>query len=275
MIVISSPLVLSLSGTYSENLPVIGWQNLVSVVGITADYEEAEYPATNLANVATNLLWKSGDASEQYIEFEIATEDQVDYIGVARHNFGSGEIIVSVEYLSDDESPEVWTELVQETLLPNDNAAIFRFEPTYLTHAKIRLRLQPQGTVEPQAAVAYVGRLLVMPRSFPESHTPVNFGTETDTAVGESDGGEYLGAIIRRRRLSSTIDFQFLNDVWYRANMADFVDFANRRNPFFFAWNPGEHPTEVGFSWLTSDAQPSFKPILGVADIQLQYGAVA
>src|SRR5690606_8959527 len=98
------------------------------------------------------------------------------------------QITVSVEGRDEIEgSPETeWVELVGETLLADDGPVIFRFTPQPL--AQIRLRMQP-GSALPTAAVVYVGKLLVMERSFPVDgrFTPFPLGRAVRAVDGFSE----------------------------------------------------------------------------------------
>src|SRR5687768_7274229 len=113
-LVISSALVLAeVADDLSLNHPVIGWHNVVTASTIVATNEDASYPASNLANPTTHLEWRIDDDTEQYLTVTTNCIDEIDYVGIAGHNYGSGEIPVSVGYF-DTSSPPVWVELVEE-----------------------------------------------------------------------------------------------------------------------------------------------------------------
>ncbi len=167
-VIISSSLtlgdVLSGGGAINGNNPIIGYQNLVTAANISSTTENPDFPATNLANPSTSLKWV-GDASppaDEYITIEVNADEEIDYVGIGRHNFGTAQITVSIEGLADaDALPQVWDEIVQETIPANDQPLILRFTPA--GYASLRIRLQP-GLADPTAAVVYVGKLLVLQR---------------------------------------------------------------------------------------------------------------
>lgn len=139
-LVISSAIVLAgaVDGLSLDH-PVIGWHNVVTAGGIAATSAEANYPASNLANPATHAQWRAGQGGQQYLTITTGEVDPIDYIAVAGHNWGSGEIPVSVEgFISG-----VWTEIVEETMLADDGPALFRFASQSLS--QIRFRLQASG----------------------------------------------------------------------------------------------------------------------------------
>ena len=72
MIVFSSALVLSRATADVTDLPMIGYENVVTIANLAADQEDADYPATNLANPLTTSLWKSGSTDDQYLTITLS-----------------------------------------------------------------------------------------------------------------------------------------------------------------------------------------------------------
>lgn len=267
MIVFSPSLVLSASPTLGPNNPVIGWRNLVTLAGVTADDEDADYPATNLANPSTNLRWQSDTTDEQYLTFDVETEDEVDYVGIARHNFGTGQITVSVEYYDGAD----WVELIPEFIPADDAPLLMRFEPTMLE--QIRVRLQPTATA-PRAAVAYVGLLLVLQHKIYVGHNPLPLSRSADVLTGMSESGEFLGRVVLSERLGTGVSLTNLTPAWVRAELWPFI-VASKDAPFFFAWRPTEYPLEVGYAWLTNSPKPTNSKNNGMMACDLDLGGVA
>lgn len=250
MIVISSSVVLArAAGEVDGDLPAVGWRNVVTAGSIVADTQEANYPASNLANPATHLEWRAADDSEQYLTITTNETDEIDYVGIAKHNFGSAEIPVSVEAYDGAN----WNEIVEEVLLPDDSPIILRFEAQSI--GQIRIRLQT-GADNPRAAVVYVGKLLDLERKVYVGHTPLPHGRKTTVANGKSETGNFLGRIVLGEWRESTIPLSLISPSWYRENMDAFLAVA-KEIPFFFAWRPETYPLEVGYGWLTDDPMPA------------------
>ncbi|MGF7161290.1 hypothetical protein FHS85_002925 [Rhodoligotrophos appendicifer] len=257
MIILSDALVLSSSGdAVDADNPVIGWESVVTIGNVVANTEDSNYPATNLANSSTASKWVAEDTTEQYLTVSLSPSRSLDYLAVARHNFGSGAIPVSVEgRLSTEDS---WEELVEDVLLPDDGPVIFRFEPQPLL--QVRLRMQA-GDLPPQAAVLYLGSLLVMERSFDieSPFTPLPFGMARDIVTGRSESGNFLGRIVTGGRSESFVSFSHLTPAWYRASFHPFMQ-VSKSTPFFFAWAPQSYPREVGYAWISPEGNP--QPLL-------------
>jgi hypothetical protein len=176
----------------------------------------------------------------QHLTITTGTAELLDYVGIAGHNFGTAQIAVSIEGFIAG----VWTEIVQAVILPDDAPAIFRFVPQSLPQIRIKLAA---GLAAPEAAVVYVGRLLVMERGLYDDHTPLKFARKLDVVNGRGESGAFLGRIVTGEQVASPARFSLLSPAWYRANMEPFLLAAQER-PFFFAWRPQSYPREAGYA---------------------------
>jgi hypothetical protein len=276
-VVVSSALTisdtLSGGGVINANNPIIGYQNLVTTSNIESDTEELAFPVTNLANPSTNLKWVGEDSSpaeDEYITLTLNTVEEIDYIGVAKHNWGSAQITVSIEIFDTDASPEAWVEVIGETLLATDSPAIFRFTPQAV--GQIRLRLQP-GTAVPEAAVVYAGKLLILQRRIYVGHAPINMNRGTKVVNARSESGNFLGRIILNQMTKTSVNLINLTPSWYRTYMEPFIQ-ASIEDPFFFAWRPSDYPREVGYAWMTNDPVPSNALANGYMQVTLEMSGV-
>lgn len=275
MIVLSSTLVLSATETINVNNPVIGYRNIVTPSNVTSSTAATGFPASNLGNPATHLKWQGGvNTGDEYITITTNTLDDIDYLAVAKHNFGTAQCVVSVDGNVAGDSPDVgFVEIVQETMLADDTPVLFRFTAQPLT--QIRLRIQP-GILVPEAAVVYVGKLLEMERSIKidVDHTPINMGRVSKVVNGKSTSGNFLGRIVLGEFRESTADFDHITPDWYRSDFDPFV-VSSQEDPFFFAWNPTEYPLEVGYCWTTNDPMPDVHPVTRRIAVQLKMQGVA
>lgn len=267
MIIISSAYALALAAAGSANAPIIGYQNLVTIANISADSENADYPAVNLANPATTNRWKSGSTSEQYVTAAINEVDDVDYVGIARHNFGTAQLAVSVE---GDPDGMGFDELVAPAIPADDAPLIFRFTPG--SYQSIRIKIAA-GSIAPQAAVMYVGAVLPLQRNIYVGHTPIVDGRSDNAVNGRSESGQFLGRIITGSAVSTDVSMQNLTAAWYRANMRPFLA-AARNKPFFFGWRPSTYPAEAGYAWLTNQPRPSNQRANGMMQVDLSLGGI-
>ena len=259
-------------GVINADNPLIGYENLVTSANVSSTTAATGFPVINLANPSTNLRWigeTSSPEADEYITLEINTAELVDYVAIARHNFATAQIAVSIEAL-DEGSPESWTEIVADVIPPNDGPLMFRFTPQAVT--SIRIRMQP-GSAAPTAAVVYTGALLVLQRRIYVGHTPITDGRKSKVTNAKSESGNFLGRIVLNEMTETAVDMTNLTPAWYRSYMRPFV-LASKESPFFFAWRPDAYPNEVGFAWLTEDAIPSNALANGMMSINLKMNGI-
>lgn len=270
MIVNASGLDTSPSTGLNGNSPLIGYDTVLSTSAIVADGEDADYPDSNLANVSTAAKWVGADTTDQYLTLTMNSSVQCDYVGIARHNFGTAEIVVSLE-AETAAAPSTWNEIVGEFTPSDDAPIIMRFTPALYT--RLRVKLQPDVTA-PEAAVIYAGRLLILQRRIYVGHTPITLGRDARITNGRAESGDFLGRIVLTETLKTAVDLQNITPSWYRSNFDPFV-VAAREAPFFFAWRPEDYPDEVGFAWLTNEPQPSNQRSNGMMQVSLQMDGLA
>lgn len=261
--------------------PIVGYQTLVTTSNVTATTEDPDFPASNLATAATSAKqsWKAGagsPSSDEYLTVTLDQAEQVDYLAVAAHNFGSTQAAVSIEGNSEDTgSPADWFELVSPHLLSSDAPAIFRFTPEVLVGIRLRVQAALLSVADvPQCAVMYAGRLLYLQRRIYVPHTPLPYGRQLSVASQRSIAGAFLGRIVLSETLRTTIALQNLTAAWYRTYMDPFL-VAAKTSPFFFAWRPGTYPSEAGFAWLADDPQVANQAGNGTMQVTLNLEGIA
>ena len=276
MIVIARDLVLSEGNDITADNPVIGYENLVTASNISSTSADSNFPVTNLANPSTYLKWQGADngspssGNDEYLTVTLNTIEPIDYVAIAKHNFGSAQIPVSIEGDDGQGASPNWPELVTDVLLPDDSPVLFRFTSQSL--ASVRVRLQP-GTEVPNAAVLYVGKLLALQRRLYVGHTPIKYGRSTMVTNGRSESGNFLGRVVLQETNGTSVALQNLTPSWYRTYFDPFVQDA-KENPFFFAWRPQSYPYETGYAWLTNDPKPTNARPNGMMSVDLQMAGV-
>lgn len=251
-IVISDSFVLSDSTPQypvTADHPIVGWHNIVTATNIAATHEDPDFPASNLATGSTYEDWRSDDDGEQFLTITTGYVDEIDYVGVAKHNWGTEQVTVSIEGFIDG----VWEELVGEMLLADDAPLLFRFTAQSLSH--VRIRLQAPTDALPRAAVVYVGKLLTLERKIWNDHVPLPHGRKTEIQNGRSESGNFMGRIVLGAWRESVIPLSLLSPDWVRDYAMDFL-IASATTPFFFGWRPETYPLEVGYVWTTEDPMP-------------------
>lgn len=257
---------------YTQDNPLVGYDNRATVDNLATTTEDADNPAINLANENTAQVWKGGaPSSPPADEYLTVTGDlsTADYIGIAVPNFSAAGVAVSIEELAG--SPPTWVEIIEPNVPEDDGTLIFRFAPG--ARSGLRVRLQP-GTDVPSAAVLFVGTLLILERRLYVGHAPLGLSSEVTSSIGMAEGGAFLGKVLIGEKFSTSVSLQNLTPAWVRASLKPFLA-AAKTLPFFFAWRPDQYPGETGFCWLTSAPRPTNQSPNGLMSVSFDMDGIA
>jgi hypothetical protein len=266
-IIIASNIVLSGDeAALSLDHPIIGWSTATSAA---ADSEDSNNPASNMQNPATHLFWRAGAPDSPpatYIYITLAGyNDNFDYVAIARHNLGTNSTPIAIGYF-DSNSPFSFIPLIGDTILPDDGPTLFRFAEQGTNHIVIRLT---PGGFTPQIAVAYGGKLLVLPRKVYQGFAPINHSRVAKVTNGRSEAGNFLGRIVLQEFVKDTMPLSLIDPTYFRDHITQFLT-ASKESPFFIAWRPQTYPTEVGYCHMTNDPVPINEAPHGLIGMQLE-----
>lgn len=238
---------IALPSGVDANAPVFAINNVITdaLLTVTAD---ASYPKSNLANPATFLKWKNSAATAVTITIETLSTD-TDYIGIARHNFGT--VGASIKVQGDTGSGYV--DIVSVYTPTTDDPILLNFTKASYIGLKVVIGA---GSAAQEAAVLYAGAAMYGQRNIYVGHRPITLVPQLDVVNGRSEAGEFLGRIIIGERRSTSIELTELTPGWVRSALDPFF-IAAKSTPFFFAWRPDTYPLEVGYVWMAGDPEVS------------------
>lgn len=269
-VIFSDALVASVGDPQADlNSPIFGYQSFVTAAGVASGNAATGYPITNVANISTASFWRASATTQQYVTVTVNPAQTIDYVGVARHNFATAGVAVSVETQIGSGDP--WVEVIPASIPANNNAIIFRFVAQSAFGVRLKLAA---SSAAPEIAVLFVGKLLVSTQRIYVGHSPITLNRRAEIVSGMSESGNYLGRIVTGSNLTTSVSLTHLKPDWYRANFDPFV-LAAQTTPFFFGWRPYSYPNEVGFSWLTNDPTPSNMLPNGMMQISLEMAGVS
>ena len=267
-IILSRDIVLTDASVEDPNAGHIGYHTLLTFSNVTADSEETENPARNLANVATNLFWRSLSNSEQYLTVAPGLNAGIDYVGFANHNFGSGGISYQVQGSDDG----VDWEDIGDLIIPDGDGPHMQIFPLTVK-LFYRIKLTPSGLIVPRAAVIYLGKCLVLQRRTYVGHTPITMGRDSKFSTNISESGQFLGRVVKSESLNTALNLKNLTPEWYRTYFDPFAKSAATR-PFFWAWRPVDYPLEVGYCWTTDDIVPKNQSANGMMETSFKISGI-
>ncbi|MFS8607285.1 MAG: discoidin domain-containing protein [Gammaproteobacteria bacterium] len=248
------------------NNPRLGWRNFVTSSNVDASSEADGFPAINLGNPATYLKWRASSAAAQTLVIDLATETEIDYIGIASHNLGSAGIAYELESSNDSST---WTSRASGAPT-NDRVVFHEFALTPARYWRLSLSA---GTAAPEIAVLYLGRVTILERRIYVGHTPITMGRKRQTSTGRSERGQFLGRIRLSETLESTIAMQNIDPDWYRDELDGLIEDEDL-NPFFWAWRPSDFPEEAAFAWSMGDIVPVNQRSNGMMQFEARIQAI-
>jgi hypothetical protein len=158
MIVISSSVVLTTTGTIDARNPRIGWHNLVTPNNVSSDQETDDEPVVNIANPATYLRWRGENTAPQYVQVTLASAREVNYFAIAKHNLGSTGATLVFQSSTDGST---WTDVTTPQVLNTDYVVIAEFDTVFARY--FRLPITP-GSEPASIAGLYTGVTLALLR---------------------------------------------------------------------------------------------------------------
>ncbi len=261
--IISDSLVLSGVGILDAKKPRLCWDNMLRTADVTFTSETDAHPARNVVNPSTAFYWQAASTDQQTIEIDV--DGDIDYIGIARHNFGpDAEIKISIQIGTHDLTLWDWSSP------PTRQVQLFLFNKWFADKVAISIRNNDEP---PLLGVMYAGVSTILQRSIYVGHTPITYGRDVTTIGGFSENGQYLGELVRREGRSTSVSLQNLTPQWYREQLDPFI--AQRpRYPAFFSWRPGQYEAEVGYVWMTGSPRPVNQRPNGMMSIDINFEGV-
>jgi len=207
------------------------------------------------------VIAKQGIIPPQTIAINTAGQE-VDYIGIAKHNLNQIGLTVTIKYNGITVVPAQSVSDKQALLFLNNLASPDTVEI-----------IISGATSPPRIAVLYVGKALRLQRNIYVGHTPISYGRKRTAINGVSENGQYLGEIVVREMNMTSVNLQNLTPDWYRQNLDPFFG-LNPRVPCFWAWRPSKYEDEVGYCWVEGDPQMSNQRSNGMVECSWNFKGI-
>jgi hypothetical protein len=259
----------------TENHPIIGWHSVLGFGDFSADSELPNRPALNLWNPDTSSVWESDSTDEQFVYMSNSGAVSCDYVGIAKHNFGTGRVTYQIQKSVDNST---WVDVTAIRLPANDAAIVHYFEPS--TNAFWRLRLVPIST-PPVIAHIKLGIALVLQRKIYVGHKPATLTPYVKRITLNSQNGQYLGDVITQRFHKTTVSQENITPDFIREKIVPFINHItyarigeSALGAFFFAWRPIDYPLEVVYGWTDDTIHPENQRSNGMMSFSFAMEAV-
>lgn len=248
--------------------PRIGYDTKVTSDTITADYEDSDHPLTNILDTNTFEYWKSTSYGTQYLTITLPVHTGIDYLAVSGHNFRSALVRFTLQMRANTSAS--WADVYPEiTKFTGDEPLIIHFENTYNRY--FRVKVYSTASTFPKITNLLLGKILTIPRHLYVGHSPLSHGRDIVMSRAESESGEFMGTVVRRRMLDGDAGLKNIPEKFFRSHIVPFINSAESR-AFVWAWRPHKYPTEVNYAWLTQMPKPTIQHGQAV-DLTLQMRA--
>lgn len=227
-----------------QQKPIIMFDNRLNDCTPSATSTAAGYDVLNLRDLRPYTAWKATGNATQYITLPMTGAKAADCLALYKHNLGTAGATVSVE-CSNDPFFAVDVIVALAGFIPINDKSIIK---TFTQISKENWRLKLTGmSASPQIAILCIGNKLQFERfvAGPE------FDPNEEEIKGRSvkdDDGQILGADIDHIKVTISPSWKYLTPAWVKDTFRpSWDDHISRLKPFFFAWDPGDHPDEVHF----------------------------
>lgn len=272
MIYISNSFYLASLGVDDHpNRPLIGWHSVFDVDQVSADSygSQSSYPARNVWSGDTYSRWRSPVNNTQNavqsgagLLFSGFQSEQIDYAGIAGHNFAD----FGIGYQWQRRNASNQWEAITTLRVPADNKPIVHyFDPVQSNQFRLRVVI-PSG-LDAFAEVAHVklGRILRLARPRYVGDIPGGMDIKVQKISSKSYSGNHLGSVL----ISEGQGFSIVQE----NNPPQFIRNANLQNffkhayqlirvaagpaeTFFYAWRPHDYPRELQYCGQVTNFNP-------------------
>lgn len=232
--------------------PVIFYDNLLVDSTLTATATATDYDVDNLKDYRVFTEWLGVGTGVQYVTADYGSAKIADSFGLINHNLFSIDSTVSIECSSDNFSGDITVALAGFT--PSDDKAFMKqFTPQ--TKRYWRIKFAGAMSAAPLMGQPFIGEALEMEKYISGNYNPTPERIESSSSRGRK-GGHYLGSVVENILLPFRPRWRRLTDSWVEANFRPaWDDHLSLLKPFFWAWEPGDHPADVFYAVLPDRAR--------------------
>ena len=235
---------------------LIGHTNLVkaSASVITVTSEAAGFEKENAQSWKTSSWWQAAAAGTVRFNIDLGSALAIDCWGVAGHDLTDNAGTIQVQHSTNG----AWAgeELDFDTIqTPSENETIFRSKAS-------QTKRYWSFEVASTGAASFIGNLflgvaLTLENGMPAGFSPANLNRDRKIFNNKSNGGAYLGRILRYNGAKVMINQRNISRTWIDANWPDLADHIELY-PFYFLWDDVNHLTEAAYCMANDITYPDY-----------------
>lgn len=216
-------------------LPLIGYKSIIPDGTLTDPGTASGYSINNIKDLKSYTLWLSSvKTTPIFIDLTLPGADSADYVALVNTNLATEG--ASIRIFADTFSPPT-TARTALTAVTSDGAFLLTFtDPGPLDFWRIRLSASGGSFINfPYIGQVFLGLKTELPHFISSDFDP--FFDQVEVASQRSEGGHYLGALLRGHRHRGTISFGAAGAprTSYTSTINAFLDYAALRKPFVFS----------------------------------------
>ena len=191
------------------------------------------------------------------LDFTLNADKQISSIGMFIKKVGGSGLNIILKYES---SPSTYTTLGTYNDVDGDLTFNTFGQVTVSSGRKIRLEITSDAT-QYEIRQIIVGPYLEFQRG---QYVGVNPPTMIQGRVlnnSISVNGALIGSTVKREKVTTRIEQEFLTESWARSSWEAFSSRASSGKGFFYQWNPSQYPSEVVYCMAQKvDAPENISP---------------
>ena len=256
------------SGDFNPNNPIIGYHSVLTPDDISAPVSASIRPAINAWSPDTSLVWEgepytgASATITQFLVLDNTTTASVDYVGIARHNFGSEGYTYTIQ--SSDDGGTTWIDRSTPKIVSGDDAIIEFFDARVSALFRIKIEKTATEVAAPIIGHVKLGQALVLQRRIYAGHQPAALAKSVKKTTYGSESGQYLGQVVHRSYRKTSLQQENNSPDFVREKIVPFINHVNGHNvvdntapaTFFFSWRPSDYPDEVIYGWTPDNIMP-------------------
>ncbi len=233
----------------------LGLTNLVKSGTVTTTSDAADFAKENAQSYKTSSWWKAAAAGTVYFYIDMGAAVSVDSWGFVGSDLANNSGTIKPQYSATG----VWggEELDLDVIYtPSENITIFK-KVTSVSARYYRFEISSTGSAS-NFANFYLGVVLALPSGMPAGFSPANYNRDREIFNNISEGGNYLGRLLRRKGAKVTILQKNILKSWVDANWIQIADHIELY-PFYFLWNQEVFPDEAAYCFANTIIYPSYQ----------------
>ena len=233
----------------------MGLTNLVKSGTVTVTSEATGFEKENAQSWKTSSWWKADAAGTVFYYVDMGAAVDVDCWGYAGHNLfdQGGNIRIHYSATGAWAGEQVAVGAAHTPTGNNTHMKVF----TSINAQYWRFRIDSPGEASFFANL-FLGEAQSLENGMPSPFSPANLNRDRKIMNNISEGGQFLGRILRSNGSKIRIPQRNITRTWIDANW-DAIANHIELYPFYFLWNEENFPTEAAYCMAKKITYPKYQ----------------